>query len=395
MDKIDEILTRGVANIIPGKSELENLLRSGRKLNIYFGIDPTATKIHLGNTVGIRKLQSLAELGHNVTFLIGDFTALVGDTSDKNSERPILTSEEIESNFKTYKSQAEKVIDFSKITIRKNSEWLSKLSFKDSIELMQKFSLNDFISRELIHKRLGDGKRIRLDETAYPLMQGYDSYFMDTDLQVGGTDQTFNMQAGRTLQKLLRNKESYIIANVFLEGTDGRKMSKSWGNAIWLEDNPSEMYAKAMTIIDGLIINYFTLATNLPLEKIKDYEERLKSENPINIKKELAYTIVSELHSKKAAEEAEENFKRTVQNKELPGEIKLYTFDIPELSIIDVLMRTGLAESKSGAKRLIEQGGVTIDGNCIKSSDEVIKLKDERVIKVGKKNFAKLKLIER
>ena len=395
MDKIDEILTRGVANIIPGKTELENLLRSGRKLNIYFGIDPTSTKVHLGHTVGLRKLQSFAELGHNVTFLIGDFTALIGDTSDKDSERPKLTSKEIEKNFQTYKKQAEKVLDFSKIRVGYNSEWLKKLTFEEIVKLTQHFSAGDFISRELVKKRFAEGKNVGLHEFLYPVMQGYDSYFMDTDIQIGGTDQTFNMQAGRTLQKDLRSKESFVLTLPILEGTDGRKMSKSYGNAIWLEDNPNDMFRKIMSIVDVLIINYLTLATNVPFGKIKDYEERLKSENPINVKKELAHTIVSELHSKKAADEAEENFKRTVQNKELPGEIKLYTFDIPELNILDVLIHTGLAESKSGAKRLIEQGGVTIDGNFIKSTDEVIKLKDERIIKVGKKNFAKLKLIER
>jgi tyrosyl-tRNA synthetase len=196
------------------------------------GIDPTSTKLHLGRTVALRKLNEFAKLGHNVTFLIGDFTALVGDTSDKDSERPILTPEEIEENFKTYKKQAEKILDFSKIKVRKNSEWLSKLTYADVFKLKQQFSLNDFISRELIKKRLGEGKKIRLDETEYPIMQGYDSHFMDTDLQIGGTDQTFNMQAGRTLQKRLRNKESYILATEFLMGTDGRKMSKRWGNVI-------------------------------------------------------------------------------------------------------------------------------------------------------------------
>jgi tyrosyl-tRNA synthetase len=190
MNDIDELLTRGVANIIPGKDELKKALESGKKLNIYLGIDPTSTKIHLGHAVPLRKLQKLAELGHNVTFLIGDFTALIGDTSDKDSERPILTSAEIEENFKTYKKQAEKLVDFSKITVRKNSEWLSKLGYKEILQLTQKFSLNDFISRELIRKRLAEGKRVRLDEVNYPLMQGYDSYFMDTDLQIGGTDQT-------------------------------------------------------------------------------------------------------------------------------------------------------------------------------------------------------------
>src|SRR3989344_8225594 len=200
MDRISDLLTRGVANIIPGKSELEKLLHSGKKLNIYNGIDPTNVHVHLGNAFPLRKLQVLVDLGHNVTFLIGDFTALIGDTSDKDYERPVLTKGEIEENFSTYKEQAEKILDFSKVKVKHNSEWLAKLTYSQVFELKQQFSLNDFISRELIKKRLDEGKSVRLDETEYPIMQGYDSYFMDTDIQIGGTDQTFNMQAGRTLQ---------------------------------------------------------------------------------------------------------------------------------------------------------------------------------------------------
>lgn len=317
MDKVEEILTRGVANIIPGKDELKNKLKSGDKLNIYLGIDPTAPHIHLGHAVPLRKLQLLAEMGHNVTLLIGDFTALVGDTSDKESERPILTEEEIQQNLQTYKSQAEKILDFSKIQIRHNSEWLSSLTYKDVLKLKRHFSLNDFITRELIKKRLDQGKRIRFDETEYPVMQGYDSYYLDTDIQLGATDQTFNMQAGRTLQKALRNKESYIIANGYLDGTDGRKMSKSWGNAIWLDDSSTDMYAKVMAIKDDLIIQYFTLATSISSEDIQKIDEELKNGgHPMQIKKKLAHQIVSELYSEEEATKAAQAFENVVQKDE-------------------------------------------------------------------------------
>jgi tyrosyl-tRNA synthetase len=387
MNDIDELLTRGVANIIPGINELKKVLQSGRKLNVYLGIDPTSTKIHLGHAVPLRKLQKLAELGHNVTFLIGDFTALVGDASDKDSERPTLTSAEIEENFKTYKKQAEKLVDFSKITVRKNSEWLSKLGYKEILELTRKFSLNDFISRELIRKRLDEGKRVRLDETNYPLMQGYDSYFMDTDLQIGGTDQTFNMQAGRTLQKDLRRKESFILATAFLEGTDGRKMSKSWGNAIWLDDAPSDIYTKVMAVVDDLIVSYFTLATNLSMEKIGEYEKKLKNgENPINIKKELAHQIVKELHDKTTADEAQKKFEKTVQHKEPP--VEMSTLSSEESSTISEILVVGnFVESKSEAKRLIEQGGVILNDEKITDPDSKIKT---GILRVGKKRFAKI-----
>jgi tyrosyl-tRNA synthetase len=206
MHTIDDLLTTGVANIIPNSGALKKVLESGKKLNIYLGIDPTATTIHLGHAVPLRKLQAFAELGHHVTFLIGDFTTLIGDTSDKDTERPVLTSEQIQANFETYKSQAEKFLDFSKITVRHNSEWLKKLTFEDIIKLAQHFSAGEFTSRELIKKRLTDGKHVGLHEFLYPVMQGYDSYTLDTDIQLGGTDQTFNMQAGRILQKDLRGE---------------------------------------------------------------------------------------------------------------------------------------------------------------------------------------------
>jgi tyrosyl-tRNA synthetase len=386
MDKnqqIEELLTRGVANIIPNKEELKKALASGKKLNVYLGIDPTSTKIHLGHAVVLRKLNEFAKLGHNVTFLIGDFTALVGDTSDKDSERPILTSEEIEENFKTYKKQAEKILDFSKIKVRYNSEWLSKLSYADGFKLKRQFSLNDFISRELIKKRLEEGKNIRFDETEYPLMQGYDSYFMDTDLQIGGTDQTFNMQAGRTLQKRLRNKDSYILATEFLMGTDGRKMSKSWGNAIWLDDTPNDMFAKIMAISDDLIDQYFILATNINLEKMNEFKTK---ENPMNAKKELAKIIITELYSAKDAEDAAENFKKTIQNKEIPSEIKFFTLN-GNTTVSELLMMKGFVSSKSEAKRLIEQGGVSINEKKINDPDEKI---ENGTLKVGKKRFAKI-----
>ncbi len=391
MNDIDELLTHGVANIIPGKTELESLLKSDKKLNVYFGIDPTAPKIHLGHTVPLRKLQKFAQLGHNVTFLIGDFTALIGDTSDKDTERPILTSQQIEENFQTYKKQAEKILDFSKVKVRHNSEWLSKLDYKEVIKLTQAFSLNDFISRELIHKRLDEKKNIGLVEVQYPAMQGYDSYFLDTDLQIGGTDQTFNMQAGRTLQKKWRNKESFVLSTEFLMGTDGRKMSKTWGNAIWLNDSPSDMYAKVMSINDDLISSYFLLGTNLSIKASKDIEDELKKgKNPMLAKKDLARQIVKELHGETEAKEAEKAFENNVQNKEIPNEVTEISVDKDAIINNSLLVEIGLAASKSEAKRLFEQGGVEVDGGRITLKDSV-EVTDNMVIKVGKRKFARLK----
>jgi tyrosyl-tRNA synthetase len=384
MQNIDELLTRGVANIIPGKEELKKLLESGKKLNVYLGIDPTATHIHLGHAVPLRKLQQFADLGHNVTFLIGDFTALIGDASDKDSERPVLTKEQIETNFQTYKKQAGKILDFTKVNIRYNSEWLSKVSLEDTIKLSQNFSFGDFASRELVAKRLKDGKHVGFHEALYPILQGYDSYFMDTDIQVGGTDQTFNMQAGRTLQKNLRKKESFVLANLFLEGTDGRKMSKTWGNAIWLDDTPNDTYAKAMAINDDLIAQYLTLATSLSLNEISKFESEFKKgENAINIKKKLAHQIVEELHDKKSADQAQENFQKIVQNKEIPSEIPTFT-PSRGATAAETISEWGNI-SISEVKRLTNQGGIEINGQTIGSNQLNQAPTPGTIIKVGKK----------
>lgn len=390
MDQIEEVLTRGVANINPSKEELEKKIRSGKKLNIYCGFDATAPKLHLGHSVPFRKLNKFAEMGHNVTFLIGDFTTLIGDNSDKESERPVLTTEEIENNLKTYKQQAGKILDFSKIKLRFNSEWLKKLSFADIVRLSQNFSVGDFIGRELIKKRLNEGKRVGLHELLYPIMQGYDHYYMDTDIQIGATEQTFNLQAGRTLQKILRNKESFFLTFNILEGTDGRRMSKSWGNAIWLEDSPNDMYGKVMAIRDDLIVQYFTLATNVPMEDVAKIEKEV-SKDPMSVKKKLAFEIVKELHGGKEATQAINHFEKTVQQKEMPENIELITFNSQELTIIQILKKGGLVESNSEAKRLIEQGGVSIDDRIIKDSNKIVDLKNEHLLKIGKRKFLKIK----
>jgi len=389
MDKTEELLTRGVANIIPGKEALRKLLESGTPLNVYLGIDPTATLIHLGNAVPLRKLQAFAELGHNVTFLIGDFTALIGDTSDKDMERPILTSEEIEKNFQTYKFQAQKILDFTKIQVRFNSEWLKELRFKEVIRLCQHFSAGDFISRELIKKRLTEGKKVGLHELLYPVMQGYDSFMMDTDIQIGGTDQTFNMQAGRTLIHDLKNKESFVIANAFLTGTDGRKMSKTWGNAIWITDAPNEMYGKVMSLNDDLIIQYFTLGTGVTIEQVQAVEKRLGSgENPMVAKKELALRIVSELHSKDVAATAQKEFETRFQKGHIT-QADLPTIPLSKLnrvgSILDTLVLSGIAVSYTAAKRLVEQKAVKVNSELVTSPKDQPKHKEGDIIQAGRK----------
>jgi len=382
MNKIDEILTRSVTNIIPSKKKLEELLKSNQKINVYFGIDPTATRIHLGNSVPLRKLQQFVALGANVTFLIGDFTALIGDTSDKESERPILTYDQIQENFKNYQKQASKLVDFSKVKVVHNSEWLKKLSFEDIIKLCQHFSFGDFASRELIAKRLKEGKKVGLHEALYPVMQGYDSYYLNTDIQIGGADQTFNMQAGRILQKDIRNKESFVIVTGYLEGTDGRKMSKSWGNAIWLDDEPDEMFGRIMSVRDDLILTYFTLATNLPSAEVAKKEKRLKEgENPINLKIELALQIVTELHGEKEAEMAREKFSKTFQKKDPEFKTKMPN----KGTLAQTLAPFTRLSSVSEAKRLINAGAVELNKKVITNPNQVTNVGDQ--IKWGKRGF--------
>ena len=389
MDEINELLTRGVANIIPSKELLEKELQAGKKLNIYLGIDPTATKIHLGHAVVLRKLRDFTLLGHNVTFLVGDFTALIGDTSDKESERPQLKQEEVIANLETYKSQAEKVLDFSNVTIKYNSEWLSKLNFTDIVKLTQHFSLGDFISRELIKKRLSSGGKIGLHEVLYPAMQGYDSYHLDTDIQLGGTDQTFNMQAGRTLQKDLRSKESFVLTMNFLTGTDGRKMSKTWGNAIWLDDNPNDMYGKVMSIKDDLIIEYFTLATDWAMNEIEAFSSTL-NEKAMDTKKILAKTIVSSLHGEEKGELAQENFSSVVQEKNIPDNIPVGVF-LNGATVAGSAVANNLVDSNSEWKRLVSQGAVSVNGTRIENpfmkNDE---LEEGGILKIGNRIYAKI-----
>ena len=390
---IESFLTRGVENIVPNRAEVEKLLNSGKILNVYLGIDPTSTKIHLGNAFPIRKLQILAELGHHATFVIGDFTATVGDTSDKESERPALTREQVEENFKTYRRQAKKLLDFSKIEIHFNSEWLSKLDFAGVLKLTRHFSLNDFISRELIKKRLVEGKSVSLPEILYPIMQGYDSMIMDTDIQIGGTDQIFNMQAGRTLIKDLKEKESCIVTNGFLPGTDGRKMSKTWGNGIYLEDSPEEMFGKVMSISDDLIITYYTMGTNVDNAVIEDAKKRLESgENPMNIKKELARTIVKELCGKGEVAAAEEFFQKTVVEKKVDENAPEVRWDKETITVEDLIrmvVELSMATSNGEAKRLIEQGGVYLDGVRVEKKSVELPV-GKGVVRVGKRKYLKI-----
>jgi tyrosyl-tRNA synthetase len=393
---IEELLTRGVEQVIV-RQTLEEKLKSGEKLKLYMGIDPTGSQIHLGHTIPLRKLRDFQRLGHQVIFLIGNFTALIGDTSDKDSMRPVMSQEEIEENFKTYKQQASKILDFDKIEIRYNADWLSKLSFTEVVKLAQQFTVQQMIERDLYQKRLQAGKPIGLHEFLYPLMQGYDSVAMDVDLEIGGNDQTFNMLAGRTLQRTYNHKEKHILTTRLLEGTDGRKMAKTYGNVINITDTPTDQFGKIMSMADHLIVPYFTLCTDVTLQEIGEYEKAMASgENPKNFKILLAKQIVTQYHDKNAADQAAKDFEEVFSKGGKPEQIEVVEFDSGKFKIFAILEELGLAESRTKAKTLIEQGGVRIDDEKITDMEAIVDIKvgKKMLFQVGKRKWLEVVGVE-
>ena len=385
-NKIEELLNRGVEEIID-RPNLENKLKSGKQLRIKFGIDPTSPNIHLGRSIPLLKLRDFQELGHKIILIIGDFTGLIGDTSDKDSERPMLSEETVRENLKTYIKQAAKIIDVDSAEIRHNSEWLGKLGYMDIGRQADVFSLNEFISRENISRRLEDGKRVSLRELLYPLMQGYDSVEVRADVEIGGTDQRFNLLTGRDVQRLYGQKPQDILTNPLIEGLDGRKMSSSFGNTINLFDTPNDMFGKIMSLKDDLIIKYFILITRVVMKTINEYKTHLKdSANPRDIKMKLALEIVRMYHSKEDADDAREYFVKTFTQKEIPSDIP--QFKPTSYNIVLILVESKLVSSKSEARRILDHGGIKIDGKVVKEINYVVL--SGSVLQKGKINFLKI-----
>jgi tyrosyl-tRNA synthetase len=385
-----ELLSRGVEEIIDRKN-LEKKLNSGKKLRIKLGIDPTSPNLHIGRTIPLLKLRDFQGLGHKIVFIIGDFTGVIGDTSDKESERPMLDEKEVAQNMRSYVKQAEKILDIEKCEIRYNSEWLKKLDYHNIGKQADIFSLNEFISRENIAKRLDAGKRVSLRELLYPLMQGYDSVAVRADVEIGGTDQRFNLLAGRELQRNYGQVAQDIITNPLIEGLDGRKMSSSWGNTIDLLDPAEEIYGKVMSLRDELIIRYFVLTTRVPLKDIEIYEKDLKAgKNPRDYKMKLAYELVRFYHSEKAARQAGGEFTKVFSNKEKPSNIPKTNIKYGDYLIPDLLVELKLAKSKSEARRLVEQGGVRIDAKVKTDWKEKVKVRQDTLVQVGKKKFVEI-----
>ena len=379
--KIEEVLTRGVEEMIV-KESLQKKLESGEKLRLYFGIDPTGSKLHLGHAVVLWKLREFCDLGHEVILLIGDFTAKIGDPSGRDVMRTPLSDKQIKENMKDYKKQASKILNFSKVKLMHNSKWLSKLNFADILKLSSYITVGQMLHREMFDKRIKENAPISLSEFMYPLMQGYDSVAMNVDLEIAGNDQLFNTLVGRDLQKIYNNKEKNVLAMKLLLGTDGRKMSKTYDNAIYLDDAPSNMYGKIMSIDDNLISDYVELCTNLDSNEIK------KMPNPRDQKARLAKEIVNIYHGEKEAQKAEEEFNKTFRDKN--PEFQKVAFGSREVSILDLLVELQLASSKNEAKRLILQKAVKINGEIQEDWQKIIKTGTGMKIQVGPRKFLEL-----
>ena len=387
----EDFFQKGIAEIIDEKS-LRNKLKN-KKLRIKYGVDPTRPDIHLGHTVQLRKLKELQDHGHTIIFLIGDYTTKIGDPSGRNTTRPILSDIEIKINAETYFAQVGKILDINKTEVRYNSEWFAKMKFADILQLAGKFTVAQILERDDFAKRMKGNVDIGLHELLYPLMQAYDSVVLKADVEFGGSDQRFNMLAGRSLQKKMNQIPQDVIITDLLVGLDGKlKMSKSADNYVAVTDDAKQMFGKIMSIPDDLIINYFKLLTGKTAKQIDEIQKLLQGGvNPKNTKMDLAYEIVTLFHGKKLADEASEEFTNIYSKKQLPNEIPLVTLDYGNYEVPLLLINLGAVKSHNEAKRLIEQGGVKIDLAKITDWKAIIGVKKDMLIQVGKLKYYKVK----
>jgi len=378
-NKILDILERGVEEIVD-KKHLETKLKSGKKLRIKLGIDPTGPKIHIGRATVLWKLRAFQDLGHQIVLIIGDFTSLIGDASDKQELRDQLTEKKIKENMKDYKKQLGMVLDMKKVELRHNSEWLGKMTWSEGLELSKNFTAQQLIQRRNFKERWNQEKPIGLHELAYPLLQGTDSVAIKADVELGGFDQLFNLKTGRDIQRIKGQEPQDIIALKMLNGLDGRKMSTSWGNVINILDEPNDMFGKVMSMKDELMRDYFELCTRLNKEETKE----IQNQGPRNAKARLAKEIVTLYHGEKKAEKAEGEFNKVFRDRKLPTEMINFKVTEDTYNILDLLFKSGMAPSKSEAKRLIIGKGVKIDGKTKTDWQEKIQTKNGMVIQVGK-----------
>ena len=395
--QIEELLTRSVATILPSKEKLKAVLMSDQKLRVYIGADATGPQLHLGHATNFMLLERLRKLGHEVIVLFGDFTAMLGDPSGRSTERKALTKEEVEENILTWKEQVSKLLDFDTDTnptlLKRNSEWLAKMNLGDVIHLSQNFTVQQMLERDMFEKRIQNNQPVYLNEFLYPLLQGYDSVAMDVDVEIGGTDQIFNMLAGRTLQKSFHQKEKFVIATTLLEHPVTKKkiMSKSEGNYIALNDTPQDMFGKMMALPDEMIVQMFVDCTYISLPEIaKISKDIVTGTNPRDAKVRLAKEIVTLYHGADEAEKAETYFVETFSKGHTPQDVREVKTSVGE-KLLDVIVASNLAESKGDARRKIEQGGVAIGDEKITDTDIVMEDRfDQQVMRVGKKDFVKI-----
>lgn len=393
IDEQISYLKKGAVDLIREedlRQKLERSAKTGKPLRVKLGADPTAPDIHVGHTVVIRKLRAFQELGHTAIFLIGDFTGLIGDPTGKSVTRPPLTREEIQANAETYKQQIFKLLDPEKTEIRFNSEWFDRFGAADFIKLASRTTVAQILERDDFDKRMRDEKPIALHELLYPLVQGYDSVALNADIELGGTDQKFNLLMGRNLQREYDQEPQIVLTTPLLEGTDGvNKMSKSLGNYIGIDEAATEMFGKIMSVSDDLMWKYYELLTDIAPPEI----ERLKTsgENPRNLKVNLAKLVIKDFHSAADADAAEADFVARFVKKEIPDEIEETQVAAGVYNLAELLTRTNLAASKGEAKRLIEQGGVKIGGEKVSDAKAEVDLKDEILLQVGKRKFLKVK----
>ncbi|MFA5317708.1 MAG: tyrosine--tRNA ligase [Dehalococcoidales bacterium] len=393
MPDLDDVLRRGVAEIIVAE-ELKTLLKSGRKLRLKEGFDPSFPDIHLGHMVGLRKLRQFQEMGHQVVLIVGDWTAQIGDPSGASVTRPMLSADDVKANAETYMKQFFKVVSRERTEVRWQSEWFGKFDLGDVIKLASKFTVAQVLARDDFNERYHSGRPITITETLYPLLQAYDSVVTQADVEFGGTDQKFNLLMGRELQNMVGQKPQQVFMVPILVGTDGsRKMSKSLGNYIGVAEPPREMYGKIMSVPDDLMISYFELLTDVPDGELTEIGREMTAGtlNPMSLKKRLAREILNQLHGQSAAQEAEGHFERTVQNKEVPDEMPVaeITETLPDLR--HLLKNNGVVGSLSEAARLIRQGGVEIDGQKVTAFQAEVS--DGSIIKAGKRAYFEIKMV--
>ncbi len=390
-EKIEELLARNVEGAIERK-HLEAALRSGKKLRVKFGIDPTSPDLHLGHAVILRKLREFQGLGHAVILVIGDFTAQIGDPSGRDKTRPPLTPAQVKANMKNYLKQAATVIDVKQAEVAYNSKWLGKLDGAKILELLGLVSVQQIIEREDFETRLRHHESIRMHELLYPILQAYDSIAIKADVELGGTDQTFNLLAGRMLMEKFNMKPQDILTMPILEGTDGvKKMSKSLGNYISLTDEPGDMFGKIMSLPDAVIVRYFKLCTDLPEAQIATMTETTQTDASQwkNIKEQLGFEVVKTYHGEKSARAAREKFEKLFSKKEIPEDVPELKLKQGKISASDILLAAG-AKSKSEARRLIEQGGFDVNGKAERDPMAEVILKGGEIIRIGKKRFFKV-----